>query len=167
MAMKALNPCPKEVLPVDGWEVLSTEAGRYANGLRFTAQLWNHSLQATAQIVVTKPESWSVFVAEVVAKTSMPTADVAEMLYRLAGTTEGAYRELEREMADRAPSQATALIELADEVELFHDQSCNPYATIAVDGHHETWLVKSKGFRRWLARQYYLTYGKAVVPEYS
>src|SRR5690606_16687421 len=39
--------------------------------------------------------------------------------------------------------------------ELFHDPEGNAYATIEVDGHAETWPVRSKGFKRWLGHRYY------------
>ncbi len=45
--------------------------------------------------------------------------------------------------------------------ELFHDQTAEPYATIPVDGHRETWPLASRGFKRWLARRYYDAEGKA------
>jgi hypothetical protein len=37
-------------------------------------------------------------------------------------------------------------------------ESC--YATVAVNDHHETWPVRSKGFRRWLVSKFYLIEGK-------
>jgi hypothetical protein len=40
MAMKTLMPPPKVSLPVAPWELLATEAGRFAAGLRTTVQLW-------------------------------------------------------------------------------------------------------------------------------
>jgi hypothetical protein len=52
-------------------------------------------------------------------------------------------------------SQANTLIDLAKEAELFHDKDGNCYADIHTNGHRETWAVRSKGFRRWLSRQYY------------
>jgi hypothetical protein len=48
-----------------------------------------------------------------------------------------------------------ALVALAAAAELFHDPSGEAFATVDVEGHAETWLIKTKGFRRWLARQYY------------
>jgi hypothetical protein len=45
--------------------------------------------------------------------------------------------------------------------ELFHDPNGEPFATIPVDGHRETWPLGSKGFKRWLARRYYDAEGKA------
>jgi len=51
--------------------------------------------------------------------------------------------------------QADVLIELASSVELFHDRDDVGYARFDVNGHKESWLIRSKGFKRWLARGFY------------
>ena len=59
-------------------------------------------------------------------------------------------------------SQSTLLVELAEAAQLWHTPGQgDAYATIDVDGHAEHWPVRSKGFRRWLARQFYLEHRKA------
>jgi hypothetical protein len=59
-------------------------------------------------------------------------------------------------------SQSTLLVELAEAAELWHTQAHgDAYATIDVDGHGEHWPIRSKTFRRWLARQFYLEHRKA------
>jgi hypothetical protein len=60
-------------------------------------------------------------------------------------------------------SQATALVQLAEQTaaELFHTPAHDPYATITVGDHRETWPVKAKPFRRWLSRLFYQRHGKA------
>ena len=55
----------------------------------------------------------------------------------------------------RRPSQATRLLMLSTDVELFHTPEGRPYGTIAVRGHDETWPVRSTHFRQWLARRFY------------
>ena len=40
-------------------------------------------------------------------------------------------------------------------VELFHAADMTAYADLDINGHRETWPVKSKGFSRWLARAFY------------
>lgn len=59
------------------------------------------------------------------------------------------------------PSQATQLVELADGFELFHTPDGEAYGTIPVQNHHETYLLRSKGFRRWLCRLFFESYGKS------
>jgi hypothetical protein len=52
--------------------------------------------------------------------------------------------------------QADILIELSAQAdELFHAPDGTGYATIPVDDHRETWPIRSKGFRRWLARGFF------------
>jgi hypothetical protein len=51
--------------------------------------------------------------------------------------------------------QADILIKLAENAELFHTPDDVGYATIDVDGHNENWPLRSKGFKRWLARAFY------------
>ncbi len=65
----------------------------------------------------------------------------------------------------RRPTQADILLELADAAELFHAADGTAYADIEIDGHRETWPVRIKGFRRWLARQFFEETGGAPSSE--
>ena len=47
-----------------------------------------------------------------------------------------------------------------DNLELFHTPSKEPYATIDVNGHRETWPLRSKEFRSLLERELYRANGK-------
>jgi hypothetical protein len=51
--------------------------------------------------------------------------------------------------------QANILIEIAIAAELFHTADLVAYADMNIGGHRETWPVRSRGFKRWLVRQYY------------
>src|SRR5947207_7173321 len=62
-------------------------------------------------------------------------------------------------------SQADALLELALMAELFLAPDGTGYADVIVNGHRETWPLKSRGFRRWLVRRYFQTERKAVRSE--
>ncbi len=55
----------------------------------------------------------------------------------------------------RGPSQADILIDLAGAAELFHAADGTAFADLDINGHRETWPVRNKGFKRWLARQFY------------
>jgi len=57
-------------------------------------------------------------------------------------------------------SQATQLVELAAGAGLFHAPDGQAYATVSVGKHAETWPLNSRGFRRWLSRQFYQITGK-------
>jgi hypothetical protein len=55
----------------------------------------------------------------------------------------------------RGPTQADILIDLAQAAELFHTADGTGFVDLDVNGHRETWPIRSKGFRRWLARQFF------------
>jgi hypothetical protein len=47
------------------------------------------------------------------------------------------------------------LMHLADNAELFHTATGTAHADLSIDGHRETWPVRSPRFRAWLRRRYY------------
>jgi hypothetical protein len=49
--------------------------------------------------------------------------------------------------------------------ELFLAPDGTGYADVIVHGHRETWPIRSRGFRRWLARRFFETEHKAVRSE--
>jgi hypothetical protein len=57
------------------------------------------------------------------------------------------------EAGGRGPTQADILTDLAQSAELFHAPDGTGFADIAINGHRETWPIRAKGFRRWLARR--------------
>ena len=65
----------------------------------------------------------------------------------------------------RRLTQADILIDLAGTAELFHTADGTAFADLDVNGHRETWPVRTKGFKRWLARQFYETTGGAPSSE--
>jgi hypothetical protein len=80
-------------------------------------------------------------------------------LMRLATTDLSGDDEQEAKPARR--SQATILIELATDAELFHSPDGDAYATVRCGEHLETWLLKARGFRDWLARRFHHSEGSA------
>src|SRR5215510_9846630 len=46
--------------------------------------------------------------------------------------------------------------------DLFHTAAGTAFADIIVDGHRETWPIRSKRFRGWLRRRYYEATGGAL-----
>ena len=93
--------------------------------------------------------------------------DAALRLEELAGSLVGGE---EGEEAQKV-SQSQALVKLAENVELFHNED-NAFATVEVarprrgrggaagPSHRETHPLRSKGFRSWLCRQFWNAYGK-------
>ena len=59
------------------------------------------------------------------------------------------------EAGGRGPTQADILIELAQSAELFHTPDGSGFADLDINGHRETWPIRGKGFRRWLARRFF------------
>jgi hypothetical protein len=59
------------------------------------------------------------------------------------------------EVGGRGPTHADILIDLAKSAELFHAPDGTGFADLDINGHRETWPIRSKGFRRWLARRFF------------
>ena len=61
----------------------------------------------------------------------------------------------------RGPKQADILVSLAADADLFHAADGTSYADLEINGHRESWPIRSKGFKRWLARQFFEATGGA------
>lgn len=55
----------------------------------------------------------------------------------------------------RTQTQADILLRLSQAADLFHAADGTCFADLDINGHRETWPIRSKGFSRWLARSYY------------
>lgn len=62
---------------------------------------------------------------------------------------------------EKKPSQATVLVELADEAEFFHDSRGDAFVTVPVADHWETHSIRSRPFRRWLVGLFWRRHKKA------
>lgn len=75
--------------------------------------------------------------------------------------------ELDKALAEEsggrghAPTRSDILVGLAEGAILFHAPDGTPYADLLIDGHRETWPIKSKGFRHWLSKRFYEETGGA------
>ena len=69
------------------------------------------------------------------------------------------------DVGGRGPTQADILVDLAQTAELFHAPDGTGFADLDVNGHRETWPIRSKGFRRWLARCFFEATGGAPSSE--
>jgi hypothetical protein len=76
-----------------------------------------------------------------------------------------AIAEQDGKIGGRGPKQADILIDLAQAADLFHSPDGNGLADFDINGHRETWPIRSKGFRRWLARRYFETTAGAPSSE--
>lgn len=59
------------------------------------------------------------------------------------------------------PSASAVLIEIGETASLFHSPESECFATVPAGGHHETYRIESRDFKRWLEHQYYLKTKKA------
>lgn len=68
----------------------------------------------------------------------------------------------EQDSGGKPPSMASRLVGLAKEqAALFGDESGTPYAAVPVGAHTETWPLRSRALRSWLARQLWDTEQRA------
>ncbi len=84
--------------------------------------------------------------------------------YRRALEEEPALLAAAEVSGERKKSQAMELVDLAlaqSGTEFFHSPAMQPFATIPVGTHRETWPLKSAGFRAWLSHLFYAATGKA------
>lgn len=63
------------------------------------------------------------------------------------------------------PVHTELLLELAEEMELFHDPNKDPFASFHVGEHVETWPIRGRPFRRFLARAFYQSAGRPPNPQ--
>jgi hypothetical protein len=83
-----------------------------------------------------------------------------------AADTNAKAAKIENDGGDEVPqSQATMIAELAAGWELWHTPASDAYATITVGEHRENWPVRSQTFRRWVAKSFYESTGKAANAE--
>ena len=57
-------------------------------------------------------------------------------------------------------TQAQQLLELAEQLALFHTPNNEGFATVPINGHKENWPICSSGFRNWLLFNFYQKYKK-------
>ncbi len=68
---------------------------------------------------------------------------------------DGAIAEETGDVGGRGPSQSDILINLAQAATLFHAPDGTGFADLDINGHRETWPIRSRGFRRWLAKRFF------------
>jgi len=66
----------------------------------------------------------------------------------------------EAKVKEKQTPAAALLGRLYEGAEFFHTADQSLYATVKVDDHGETWPLKAKAFKSWLARRFYLDEGK-------
>jgi hypothetical protein len=87
-------------------------------------------------------------------------AQLKEAKCRVAALDE-AIDEESGDTGGRGPSQADVLIGLAQSAGLFHAPDGTGFADLVINGHRETWPIRSSGFKDWLMHRYYEETGGA------
>ncbi len=153
----------------DGYLLIAAGVRRQKDGaLAADVMLQNGHILFASPAVLNTPEGPQAWAEQATAE-DRPTADrLAEALREFI--LPDALAALQEET--RKPTQADDLVrialdtadltaDVAAEAELFHDPHGEPYASIVVGDHRETWPIHSRGFRQWLARRFFEQRGKA------
>jgi len=89
---------------------------------------------------------------------SQPASNAAALVDRVVTeppSDPNAFAFKKNRIDGRGPTHADMLLELAQSAELFHSPNGTGFADLDINGHRETWPIRSKGFRRWLARGFF------------
>lgn len=95
-------------------------------------------------------ESWNQQVKEV---TEVP--DESETTDKDHDEDKDKDKDKDKDDAKESKTQASELIQLCSAAELFKTRDEREFATLDVNGHKETWALKSDGFRKLLRYQFY------------
>lgn len=135
----------------------ASKSTQYVTARNCTTVLYN------AELRLTNPEDRATFVAAIPDRDADERATINHELVQMIDR----YRRAQAAVADSgAPederqSAATRLVALTGNIQLIHDANGDGYAVLAIDGHKETWPLRSRGFKRWLQRRFYEQYEKA------
>jgi hypothetical protein len=87
------------------------------------------------------------------------------MKAELDPTTTRQAKVTEKAAQKKQPDQQDVLLKIAAAVELFHTPNDECYARFPVNSHHETWAIRSNGFKRWLRHEFYKSQAKGPQGE--
>jgi hypothetical protein len=90
--MIPLDPAPSTALPVKGWRLVATEAGRYGDGLRATIQSHNGTLQGCYQLRLAYPQQWTACIEDVAQHSACDASAVGVAIRELIVAIEGMLR---------------------------------------------------------------------------
>ena len=167
------EPYPHANVGDTGFQLQVRSAVPRAAGYIAFVAIYNGKVEFTSDdVAITNPEGRNDFLDWI--RTQLPEAlETPEQRMAWWFACENVSANLSRAMEARQAeqtepssaaggSQATRLVELAKDAELFHTPEGDAYATFVVGEHRETWQVKTKGFRRWLQRKYHETHQAAA-----
>ena len=137
----------------NGLTIDFTPAGRNGKGT-VTARLDGRAV-AVETIDLGKPDARAAFARQVCdGRPGIHLAAVEGELLQIAADVAGGGDS-------DGESQASRLVRLADDCELWHDARANPWASLRTGEHAEHWPVRSRTVKRHLARRFFAEVGKA------
>jgi hypothetical protein len=77
----------------EGGELIATEAGRYADGLRATMQVWQGTLQGCYQLALAHPQRWTPVAATIAAHVGCVPDEIVQALLMMTAAVEGILRQ--------------------------------------------------------------------------
>ncbi|MBT9169380.1 MAG: hypothetical protein DDT19_02739 [Syntrophomonadaceae bacterium] len=149
-----------KVIPAE-WERDIPAGERNATLARLTGSLLAKNNIPTAQVV---EMVWAINLQN--SKPPLKRKEVEKIVKSIAQTHARKKNEPKEEHKPKKASQADKLITIATtNAVLFHDDIKSEFASILINGHTETWPLRSKFFKQWLVRQFYEQTGKSPSSE--
>lgn len=146
----------------DGERQVTLEIERVSKAIQFATARNCTSVLHSAELRLTKPDERAAFVAAIPDREEAERAAIGRELVQLLDRFRRAQSAVDESVPDDdKESAATRLVKLADKAQLIHNADSEGFAVMMIDGHKETWPLRSKGFKRWLQRRFFEQYEKA------
>lgn len=146
----------------DGERQVTIEIERLSKAVQFATARNCTSVLHSAELRLTKPDERAAFVKAIPDRMDAERAAIGCELVQLLDRFRRAELAVDKPVPDDVKeSAATRLVKLADEAQLIHNADGEGFAVMMIDGHKETWPLRSKGFKRWIQRRFFEQYKKA------
>ena len=146
----------------DGARQVTIEIERVSKAVQFVTARNCTAVLHSAELRLARPDERAVFVAAIPEREEEERAEIGRELVQLLDRFRRAQSAVDEGAPDAGKeSAATRLVALAGEAQLIHNADGDGFAVMMIDGHKETWLLRSRGFKRWLQRRFFERYEKA------
>lgn len=141
---------------------VTLEVERVSKAVQFVTARNCTAVLHSAELRLAKPDERAAFASAIPERTEAERTTIGRELVQMLDR----FRRAQTAVSDGAPddgkeSAATRLVKLAGEVQLIHNADSEGFAVMMIDGHKETWPLRSKGFKRRLQRRFFEQYEKA------
>lgn len=158
-AANATRPIISSTL-FEGDRRITIEIERAGKQAQFVTARNCSSVLHSAELRLAKPDERAAFVAGIPNRDKLERDEIGRELIQLLDQYR-ATQQINDADDDGKDSAATRLVRLAEDARLIHNPDGDGFAILSIDGHKETWSLRSKGFKRWLVRRFFDTYQKA------